>query len=120
MHLFFALTVSIRWRLLFPTLSWSINSLWYKQLFFLFWLFLFFFLLSYLFRYKNSVYLPVAVRPWHQCREPFHVAPRFTCRYSERYLPTPPTYFTSCHYTNNCMSPKRLSVSSGRKNELLE
>jgi hypothetical protein len=25
-HLFFALTVSIRWRLLFPTLCWSINT----------------------------------------------------------------------------------------------
>jgi hypothetical protein len=25
-HLFFTLTVSIRWRLLFPTLCWSINT----------------------------------------------------------------------------------------------
>jgi hypothetical protein len=25
-HLFFALTVTIRWRLLFPTLCWSINT----------------------------------------------------------------------------------------------
>jgi hypothetical protein len=25
-HLFFALTVSVRWRLLFPTVCWSINT----------------------------------------------------------------------------------------------